>query len=92
VGDSGRFRIVVRRSISEQLTEGEKDRMRTLFLERKCLAMIVPAPILMLCIRKLRTPKKYDYAEFTMAKHLTWILRSVLGLREPPAYRVKRRK
>lgn len=87
----GRFKIVVRRGANDLLTNREKLETRALFVERNCLLIIVPAPILVLCIRKLRTPKPYDYAEFTIGKHLAGILRSVLGMTQAPPFRLKRK-
>jgi hypothetical protein len=91
-GEYGRFAIAVRRGSSETLTENEKDRVKALFFEHKRLLMIIPVPLWALCIRKLRTPKKYDYAEFTMSKYMDWIVRSVLSLTHPPRYKQKRKK
>jgi hypothetical protein len=54
--------------------------------------MIIPTSLFVLSIRKLRTPKKYDYAEFTMSKHLDWLVRSVLSLTHAPRYKQKRKK
>jgi len=39
------------------LTENEKARSRSLFYEHKRMILIVPAPMFVLCIKKLRTPK-----------------------------------
>lgn len=91
-GEYGRFAIVVRRGRNDTLTENEKNRIKALFFEHKRLIMIVPVTLFVLCIRKLRTPKKYDYAEFTMSKHLDYIVRSVLSLTHTPKYKLKRRK
>ena len=54
--------------------------------------MILPVPLLVLCIRKLRTTKKYDYTEFTFSKHLDYIARSVLSVTHAPRYKLKRKK
>ncbi len=91
-GEYGRFAVAARRGNSENLTENEKERIRALFFEHQRLVMVVPVPILILCIRKLRTPKMYDYAEFTMSKHMDWIVRSVLSLTHVPKYKRKRKK
>lgn len=91
-GEYGRFAVIVRRGTSHSLTDAEKERTKALFFEHKRLVVVVPVPILALCIRKLRTPKKYDYAEFTMSKHVDYIVRSVLSLSHPPKYRQKRKK
>jgi len=91
-GDYGNFIMVVRRGKTDALMENEKDRMHSLFYEHKRLVMIVPASMLALCIRKLRTPKKYSYTEFTMSKHLDWIARSVLSMTHAPRYKLKRKK
>jgi len=91
-GEYGRFGIVVRRGMSGTLTDSEKDRTKQIFFEHSRLVVVVPVPILALCIRKLRTPKKYDYAEFTMSKHVDYIVRSVLSLTHAPKYKLKRKK
>ena len=91
-GDYGRFSIVVRRGRNEALTENEKDRTRAMFYEHKRLIMIVPTALLVLCMKKLRTPKKYDYAEFTMSRQLDLISRSILSLIHASGYKLKRRK
>ena len=91
-GEYGRFVVVVRRGRDIVLTENEKNRIRAMFFEHKRLIMLLPVPLLVLCIKKLRTPKKYDYAEFTISKHLDWIVRSVLSLTHAPSYKLKRRK
>ncbi len=91
-GEYGSFAIAVRRGKSEALTDNEKDRTKALFFEHKRLLMIVPAPIFALCIRKLRTPKKYDYTDFTMSNHMDVIVRSHLSLTHSPRYRQKRKK
>ena len=91
-GEYGRFVVIVRRGKTDALTENEKDRTRAAFYEHERLIMIVPSPVLALCIRKLRTPKKYDYAQFTMSKQLDSIVRSVLSLTHAPRYRLKRKK
>jgi hypothetical protein len=91
-GEYGRFGLIIRRGGSEALTDNEKDRTKQLFFEHKRLVLVVPAPILALCIRKLRTPKKYDYSEFTMSKHMDYIVRSVLSLTHAPKYKLKRKK
>lgn len=91
-GEYGKFVVIVRRGNSEALTENEKDRTRALFFEHKRLILILPAPIFVLCIRKLRTPKKYDYAEFAISKHMDWIVRSVLSMTHAPRYKLKRKK
>jgi len=91
-GDYGRFSVAVRRGGTEHLSENEKDRTRSLFFEHKRLVLVVPLPLLVLCIRKLRTPKKYDYAEFTMSKHLDWVVRSVLSMTHAPRYKQRRKK
>jgi hypothetical protein len=56
------------------------------------LVLVVPAPILVLCIRKLRSLHKYNYAEFTLAKHLDMFVRTILSLKHAPKYRQKRKK
>ena len=91
-GDYGRFGIIVRRGRNEALTETEKERTKAMFLEHKRLIMIVPTALLVLCMKKLRTPKKYDYAEFTMSRHLDMIVRSVLSITHPSRYLLKRKK
>jgi hypothetical protein len=93
MGEYGRFAIIVRRGENEALTENEKDRIKAQFFHHeKRLVMVVPVALFALCIRKLRTPKKYDYAEFTMSKHMDYIVRSVLSLTHAPKYKQKRRK
>ena len=91
-GEYGRFVIVVRRGDSDLLTENEKNRIRSIFHEHKRLVMVIPANIFVLCIRKLRTPKKYNYTEFTMSKHIDFIVRSVLSMTHAPSYKQKRKK
>lgn len=91
-GEYGQFTIIVRRGSSEVLTENEKDRIRALFYEHERLVMVIPAYILALCIKKLRTPKKYDYADFTMSKQMDGIVRSVLSMTHAPSYKQKRKK
>lgn len=91
-GEYGKFAVIVRRGNNEVVTENEKDRTRALFFEHKRLILIVPAAIFVLCIRKLRTPKKYDYAEFTISKHMDWVVRSVLSMTHAPRYKIKRKK
>jgi hypothetical protein len=91
-GEYGNFAIIVRRGNNELLTESEKDRTRALFFEHKHLVLIVPTPILVLCIKKLRTPKKYDYAEFVISKHLDLVVRSVLSMTHTPRYKLNRKK
>lgn len=91
-GEYGRFGVIVRRGDSEALTESEKARIQAMFHEHGRLIVVVPAPIFALCIRKMRTPKKYDYAEFTLAKHTDYIVRSVLSLTHAPRFKQKRRK
>jgi hypothetical protein len=88
----GRFAIAVRRGPTDALSESEKERTKALFYEHKRLLLILPSPMLVLCIRKLRTPKKYDYPEFTISKHLDYVVRSVLSMTHPPRYRQKRKK
>lgn len=91
-GEYGRFAVIVRRGGNDILTENEKDRVKDQFFNHKKLILIVPVALFALCIRKLRTPKKYDYAEFTMSKHMDYIVRSVLSLTHAPKYKQKRRK
>jgi hypothetical protein len=91
-GEYGRFAVAVRRGKHEFLTEKEKERTRALFYEHERLIMVVPEVLFTLCIRKLRTPKRYDYTEFTMSKYLDTIVRSVLNMTHAPRYRVKRKK
>jgi hypothetical protein len=91
-GDYGNFVIFVRRGKGEALTENEKDRIRSMFYEHKRLVMILPEPLLVICIKKLRTPKQYNYTEFTMGRHLDMISRSVLSLTHVPKYKLKRNK
>lgn len=91
-GEYGNFIIVVRRGKTDTLTENEKDRTRSLFYDHKCLVAIIPVSMLALCIRKLRTPKRYNYTEFVMSKHLDWIVRSVLSMAHAPRYKQKRKK
>jgi hypothetical protein len=92
-GEYGDFIIVVRRGKNNIFTENEKDRMKAMFFDHKVLIMIVPVPLLALCIRKLRSPhKKYDYTDFTMNKHLDFIVRSVLSLTHMPQSKSKRRR
>ena len=91
-GDYGNFVIILRRGKGEALTDNEKDRIRSMFHEHKRLVMILPESLLVLCIKKLRTPKQYNYTEFTMGKHLDMISRSVLSLTHLPQYKLKRNK
>jgi hypothetical protein len=91
-GEYGRFAIIVRRGGNDLLTENEKDRIKDQFFNHKMLILIIPVSLLALCIRKSRTPKKYDYAEFTMSKHMDYTVRSVLSLTHAPKYKQKRRK
>jgi hypothetical protein len=88
----GRFAIIVRRGQTEALTDSEKERTKALFYEHQRLVAVVPTAMLVLCIRKLRTPKKYDYPEFTLSKHMDYIVRSVLSMTHPPRFRQKRKK
>jgi len=88
--DYGNFAVAVRRGRHEFLTEKEKDRTRALFYEHRRLIMIIPDSLLTLCIRKLRTPKKYDYTEYTINKHLDTIVRSVLNMTHTPRYKIKK--
>lgn len=91
-GEYGRFSIVVRRGVSEALTDFEKERTKAAFYDHKRIVMVLPVPILTLCIRKLRTPKKYDYTDFTMSKQMDYLVRSVLVMTHPPKYLQKRKK
>lgn len=88
----GAFAIVVRRGKTENLVESEKNRIRALFFEHKTFIMVLPVSLLALCIRKHRTPKRYDYTEFVMSRHMDYIVRSVLSLTHAPKYKIKRRK
>jgi hypothetical protein len=91
-GEYGQFALAVRRGSNDLLTENEKNHLRALFYEHQRLVLIVPAPMFVLCIKKLRTPKKYDYTEFTMSKHMDYVVRSVLSLTHTPHYKQKRKK
>jgi hypothetical protein len=91
-GQYGQFVAVVRRGVNEHLTTLEQDRIRAMFYEHQRIVMVIPAPLLILCIRKLRTTKKYDYTEFTLSKHMDYIVRSVLSLTHAPRYKLKRKK
>jgi hypothetical protein len=77
---------------NDQLTPLEQDRIRAMFYEHKRVVMVMPASLLVLCIRKLRTTKKYDYTEFTFSRHMDYIARSVLSLTHIPRYKMKRKK
>jgi hypothetical protein len=95
-GDYGNFILVARRGsnnvTNNLLTENEKDRTKSMFFEHKRIIMIAPTSLLSLCIRKRRSPKKYDYTEYIMSNHLDWIARSVLSLTHTPRYKIKRKK
>jgi hypothetical protein len=91
-GEYGRVAFVVRLGQNEQLTPNEQDRIRAMFHEHQKLVVIVPTPLLVLCIRKMRKTHKYDYTEFTIAKHVDYIVRTVLSMRHEPRFRTKRKK
>lgn len=83
----GNFAIVVRRGSNESMTVSEQERVKAMFFEHQKLIFVVPASILVLCVRKLRAPKRYDYAEFTFSKHMDHIVRSVLSMKHVPRFR-----
>ena len=91
-GGYGNLSFIVRRGEAPTLTPTEQGRTRAMFYEHGRLIVILPTNLLVLCIRKMRTTKKYDYTEFTFAKHLDYIVRSVLSLTHVPKFRTKRRK
>jgi hypothetical protein len=91
-GDYGRCAFIVRRGPSDQLTLNEQDRIRAMFYEHERLIVVVPTNLLVLCIRKMRKTRRYDYTEFTLAKHVDHIVRSVLSMTHGPRFRIKRKK
>lgn len=91
-GEYGRCAFVVRRGISDHLTPNEQDRIRAMFYEHQRLVVVIPTNLLILCIRKMRQTRKYDYAEFTLGKHLDHIVRGVLSMTHAPRFRIKKPK
>lgn len=88
----GRCAFIVRRGLSDHLTANEQDRIRAMFYEHQRLIVVIPTYLFVLCIRKMRKTKRYDYTEFTLAKHVDYIVRSVLSLSHGPRFRIKRQK
>jgi hypothetical protein len=91
-GEYGNFAIIVRRGTNELLTATEQERIKSMFYEHKKLVFVLPTPLLVLSVRKLGKQKKYDYAEFTLAKYMDYIVRTVLSMKTVPRYRLKKPK
>jgi energy-coupling factor transporter ATP-binding protein EcfA2 len=91
-GEYGKFAFIVRRGQSDDLTLSEEARIRALFFEHKKLIVVLPTNMLVVCIRKKRTHKRYDYTEFVLASHLNRIVRQVLSLSHVPKFKAKRVK
>jgi hypothetical protein len=85
-GEYGRLAFIVRRGVSDQLTLNEQARIKSMFFEHQRLVIVVPANLVVLCIRKMRKTHQYDYTEFTLAKHVDYIVRSVLSLTHEHAF------
>jgi hypothetical protein len=86
----GRFAVLVTRTDREALTELEKGWVKELWTGHQRLVLVLPAPLLARCLRKMRVPKKKDYAEDVIGKRLDTFVRAYLSLRAGRSYRKRK--
>ncbi len=80
-GSYGSFIIIVNRNKAEGLSTIERGWIKEMWDQHKIIVFVLPAPILVRCISKLRTANRFDYAEKQLSKRLDTYERSYLSLR-----------
>jgi len=79
-GHYGRFAMLVTRSDLEAATDFERSFIKELWDQHRTIVMPMPAKVLARCIKKMRAPKRQDYAEDVLSKQMDVITRSYLSL------------
>jgi hypothetical protein len=77
----GKFAIIVNRSNTELVNETEKGWIRELYHTHHRLILPVPISIIVRCLSKLRTAKRFDYTEDILGKRMDTFVRSYLSLK-----------
>lgn len=67
---AGSFGIIVSRGSSEGLRNRERSWLLDIYLNDHKIVFHVPAALLARCIRKIRNPERFDYADQQLAKRL----------------------
>jgi hypothetical protein len=77
----GKFAIIVNRSNTELVSETEKGWIRELYHTHQRLILPIPVSIIVRCLSKLRTAKRFDYTEDLLGKRMDTFVRSYLSLK-----------
>lgn len=76
----GQFVVIVNRAPNETLPQTERGWVKEMYDRHGLLIFVIPASILVRCVRKLRNPNRRDYADDAFSKRLDTILRSYIAL------------
>lgn len=88
----GRFIIIVNRNENEGVSETDRGWIKEMWDKHQVLIFLLPAIILSRCVGKLRSGKRFDYADDQLNKRLDTFLRSYLSLRHITKKYYKSRK
>ncbi len=88
----GSFITLVNRNENEGLSQIERGWVKEFWDRHNVLIFILTAPILSRCIGKLRSRRRFDYADNQLNKRLDTFLRSYLSLRHLPKSRKHKKK
>ena len=88
----GQLIVVVTRSTTEALDRNARASVKEIWDTRKVLLFVIPATMLMQCIRKYRTNRGRSYTDRVFMKRLDTFERSYLALRHVPKRVRKKRK
>ena len=77
----GKFIVLITRSESEGLGTRERSWVKEYWDQHDTLIFLVPAPILVRCVGKMRNAKRHNYTEDALNKRLDTFQRSYLSLR-----------
>ncbi len=91
-GEYGKFGVIVTRSPNEYPNSTEKGWLQAAYHEHELFIVIMPAVMLARGVRKLRNPRRGEYMEEAVQKHLDYYVRSVLSLTHQRSFRQKTRK
>jgi hypothetical protein len=81
-GEYGKFGIFVTRAENEGISIAERGRVKEFYdTQQGKLLMLLPASMLARAVSKLRSPKKFIYAEDMLSKRMDTFVRSYLSLR-----------
>jgi hypothetical protein len=80
-GEYGNFGVIVTRSTSEGLSSVERNWVKETYDTQQKMVLLVPAMMISRAVQKIRSPKRFDYADDMLSKRMDVFVRSYLSLR-----------